>query len=658
MNRSNISKQLNYGDLSRFVGKPVGQQFAKKRYAVGDTVAEELTGSVTYEDVNGKKRTYRYNPETHTKPQPSGRMRKLGIDYTQLAYNPGINIFDQAEVAVDPVIAQSQQQNTPVSVTEEPFWTDADIDYLETPPQDSPNVGTHNIFQAIEKNKTEAQKPISFIPGWLQPIIGPSIAKGREAWGNRELREGLEKQVGENIYGDPSRGQKGKATVEGLLATGAIEGVGAGEKGWEDATSNQATTGVGKAAAAMGTAYGSGLSFNSETGKFSRGDKEISSTAKNLIESGPAYTKESIDKFLKSDKEPDDTSLLKLDTKAQQQRSKDLSALSPVEKGTSTDYAGLLAAIEKDNADGLMGHGMGPFNNLSELMGGDVGYDHWAGMTGAGPSSGGGAGSSFPDQIGDWMPQSPSGPSWMPQSPTGSPSHITAPAGSRNVTGHEWDNLDALDDESVGGGIDVSDYSESWDYLAKGGIAQLSPGGIAPSDKHLDPGSFVISADVVSGVGDGSTESGIERMSGLLGIPLDGSASGPNGSMLGRVTTADGGPVPGTGLSDSISTVIQDTDTVRLNVGNNPLKQMTPQGKTAARVARDELVVDTKTIANLPQMFMGAKGPDLKQGQQMLTNFMDNVRANKTNTGGKQPGPLVPEGQDVMKGLASLFQRA
>jgi len=37
---------------------------------------------------------------------------------------------------------------------------------------------------------------------------------------------------------------------------------------------------------------------------------------------------------------------------------------------------------------------------------------------------------------------------------------------------------------------------------------------------------------------------------------------------------------------------------------------------------------------------------------------MANVRANKTNTGGKQPGPLVPEGQDVMKGLDSLFQRA
>jgi hypothetical protein len=208
-------------------------------------------------------------------------------------------------------------------------------------------------------------------------------------------------------------------------------------------------------------------------------------------------------------------------------------------------------------------------------------------------------------------------------------------------------------------GTAMEDYSDEDGglWMAKGGIAQLAPGGIAPSDKHLDPGSFVISADVVSGVGDGSTESGIERMSGLLGIPLDGSVSGPDGSMLGRVTTADG-PVPGTGLSDSVSTVIQDTDTVRLNVGNNPLKQMTPQGKTAARVARDELVVDTKTIANLPQMFMGAKGPDLKQGQQMLTNFMDNVRANKTNTGGKQPGPLVPEGQDVMKGLASLFQRA
>ena len=52
MNRSNMSKQLNYGDLSRFVGRPVGKQFA-----TGDTVAEELTASVTYEDINGKKRT-------------------------------------------------------------------------------------------------------------------------------------------------------------------------------------------------------------------------------------------------------------------------------------------------------------------------------------------------------------------------------------------------------------------------------------------------------------------------------------------------------------------------------------------------------------------------------------------------------------------------
>ena len=199
--------------------------------------------------------------------------------------------------------------------------------------------------------------------------------------------------------------------------------------------------------------------------------------------------------------------------------------------------------------------------------------------------------------------------------------------------------------------------------FAKGGITSLYGGGPAeaPADRPLDARSFVVSADVVSGVGDGSTESGIERLSGLLGIPLDGSMDGPNGTMAGRVTTADGGPVPGTGLSDSINTVITGASGGSVNTYarglsvNNPLQQATRSGTTAARIARDEIVIPTTALAKLPVMFGGDKKPNLAKGQQMMTNFMENVRSRKTNTGGEQPGPLVPEGESVVKGLSSLM---
>ena len=525
-----MSKQLNYGDLSRFVGRPVGKQFA-----TGDTVADELTASVTYEDINGKKRTYRYNPNTHTKPQPSGRMRRTNIDYTQLANNPGMNIFDRATLAEEPaaVIAR-QQQDVPVSVTED-FYTDSDIETFGDAPS-----GPMNTTTDMLKSMTATNRALPFISN--VPIVGkPLSALARMGRGatQKEYRDTIGK---ENVKG--SRSQAEKAYKEGYKYDGTK-----GDKP-EDAGKKQSAI----------AAFFSGL-----FGGLSK-DEQIDAIQNQIM----------------------------------------MNYQDAYGKGKNVNEFGF-----SDNVD--QGGGWGAARGNFQAVQDAINAEQEAAI----------------NQI------------------------------DRGFLGTK--DEDAVLPE-YGGSIDIDDegnvgYTSMDIGYKSGGIAQLAPGGIAPSDKHLDPGSFVISADVVSGVGDGSTESGIERMSGLLGIPLDGSVSGPDGSMLGRVTTA-AGPVPGTGLSDSVSTVIQDTDTVRLNVGNNPLKQMTPQGKTAARVARDELVVDTKTIANLPQMFMGAKGPDLKQGQQMLTNFMDNVRANKTNTGGKQPGPLVPEGQDVMKGLASLFQRA
>ena len=576
MNRSNISKQLNYGDLSRFVGKPVGQQFAKKRYATGKTVADELTESVTYEDINGKKRTYRYNPNTHTKPQPSGRMRRTNIDYTQLANNPGMSIFDRATLAEEPaaVIAR-QQQNVPVSITED-FWSEDDIETIgDFVDNKQGGFGTGpDAMKKAEERAASARKFGMMLPfgglGGLAPRFLSNMS-----WAN--TKEGIDKGIGPELLG---------LTEEGKLA----------ESGGVDKEGNPV--------------------------------KQEATVA--------AFQKDMEDNKATADKYKD-TSKMEGDRKASYERARAAQALQNAwafGKSMGRDIA-KDGTLTDDDIKGLLG------------------------LSGIDPSVGGGQmNQPTISQLDSWS--DPNDGMGITAGVEGQ-EQAAADAAAAAAWKQSVDEASSIDVEGLNMdvGTAMEDYSDEDGglWMAKGGIAQLAPGGIAPSDKHLDPGSFVLSADVVSGVGDGSTEAGIERMSGLLGIPLDGSVSGPDGSMLGRVTTADG-PVPGTGLSDSVSTVIQDTDTVRLNVGNNPLKQMTPQGKTAARVARDELVVDTKTIANLPQMFMGAKGPDLKQGQQMLTNFMDNVRANKTNTGGKQPGPLVPEGQDVMKGLASLFQRA
>ena len=558
MNRSNISKQLNYGDLSRFVGKPVGQQFANKRYAEGDMVADELTESVVFEDVNGNKRTYNYNPKTHTKPNSSGRMRKINVDYTQLGNNPGINIFDQAQVTVDPIKTEGQQQDVPVSIAED-AWSGSDLpsnDGKSKPLMTKPS----SVKSKLDQVKIMAGL-IGVLPGGS--FLGPLFSK----YGIENVKDSLletadlKNELGFDDEGNMDEGNMGedpdRGTAAALLNTGKID--------FDDTSQAGKVEGAAKGITAQQNMTAFGLSTDKD-GNVTSGKDKIGLTLNDLAEN--TMTREALGKI-----------------------------------------------YNEINAE---------TNTSMSLFGGNE------------PEFGGNRGFETPD-LGEYDPDDTKG---------------NADAYFDQQKADEEAEANAIGDMYSG----IDDFS--YGPMAAGGIAQLSSGGIAPSDKHLDPGSFVLSADVVSGVGDGSTEAGIERMSGLLGIPLDGSVDGPDGSMLGRVTTADGGPVPGTGLSDSVSTVIQDTGPIRLNVGNNPLKQMTPQGKTAARVARDELVVDTKTIANLPQMFMGTKGPDLKQGQEMLTNFMANVRANKTNTGGKQPGPLVPEGQDVMKGLASLFQRA
>jgi hypothetical protein len=109
--------------------------------------------------------------------------------------------------------------------------------------------------------------------------------------------------------------------------------------------------------------------------------------------------------------------------------------------------------------------------------------------------------------------------------------------------------------------------------FAQGGLAGLAAGGMAK-------GGFVVPADVVSALGNGSTDAGLRTLQLKLGSikPIKGK---------------------GDGLSDSIPTSID--------------------GKQPARVADGEAYIDPKTVANIG-------GGDAKKGAQKLYAMMDKIR--------------------------------
>jgi len=188
------------------------------------------------------------------------------------------------------------------------------------------------------------------------------------------------------------------------------------------------------------------------------------------------------------------------------------------------------------------------------------------------------------------------------------------------------------------GGAVEDDDSQIW---ATGGPVRFATGGGLESvaDQYLEPGSYVLSADVMSGLGDGSSEAGFERLSGLLGIPMPGTETSVNaysgGPMLGKIEG------PGTGTSDSVHTIIQSSD------GKS--------GQQAARVAREEGVLTPEALKEMDRRFGTGKG-DLGNAHNMMNNMMANVR--KVKSGGSQPKDIIGQRQDPLKGLLGLFQKA
>jgi hypothetical protein len=131
------------------------------------------------------------------------------------------------------------------------------------------------------------------------------------------------------------------------------------------------------------------------------------------------------------------------------------------------------------------------------------------------------------------------------------------------ASGYGVDSWSGNMDSYAGSGIDQGDRGE-----AAGGLITLAKGGMAS-------GGFVVPADVVSALGNGSTDAGLRSLN----------------VMLGKIKPIKG---KGDGLSDSIPTNID--------------------GKQPARVADGEAYIDPKTVKRLG-------------GAKKLYAMMDKVRA-------------------------------
>jgi len=143
----------------------------------------------------------------------------------------------------------------------------------------------------------------------------------------------------------------------------------------------------------------------------------------------------------------------------------------------------------------------------------------------------------------------------------------------------------------------------------------MAQGGEVESNKTLQENAFVIPADVVGHLGDGSSDAGAQKLQSFFGMNPQQYQAG--GIMAGELQG------PGGGMDDLIQTSIE--------------------GKRAAAVSPQEFVVPRDIVAELGQ-------GSYDKGSNKLYALMRNVRKAKTGTT-KQPAELT-------RGLGQLMRTA
>ena len=129
-------------------------------------------------------------------------------------------------------------------------------------------------------------------------------------------------------------------------------------------------------------------------------------------------------------------------------------------------------------------------------------------------------------------------------------------------------------------------------------VTTAADGGVMEIDEEMESGSFVLPADVVSNVGDGSSTSGHRRLTDLFEMSEEEYAMG-GGILKGPIKG------PGGGLDDLIQTGID--------------------GVRVARLSSDEFVVPKDVVRRLGN---GSQ----KAGAEKLYDFMKDVRLKKHGT--------------------------
>jgi hypothetical protein len=167
-------------------------------------------------------------------------------------------------------------------------------------------------------------------------------------------------------------------------------------------------------------------------------------------------------------------------------------------------------------------------------------------------------------------------------------------SGPRRIVGYTGDGQPVYLASDSQGGTATGSAKNKFSYdpatgtykqLAQGGLTSLKAGG-------LREGAFIVPADVISHLGNGSSEAGMRIVQERLkGRPIKG---------------------PGDGMSDSIPTTIA--------------------GKQPARVANEEAEIPPEVVAALG-------GGSLEKGAKKLYEMMDKIR--KDRTGKKKQAPAV-----------------
>ena len=602
MNRTDVGRQM-VGDLGNFVGQDIHSQFSRKpqKLAEGDIVEGEVSvgddlggeGSVTaidaetgeitytYEAKTGEGgyemrpgRSFKYNPEDgYGFPSTSGRRRLIKKGQVSAAGQGSPEYFKTAEaieVEAAPAAAAAPPQEKPsIPINQE---TDAD----EAARQEDRD----QLFNPLKHSYSSTDKMIDKY-------------KVSE-FGDRAVKWALPGPIGAMLKIDPERaihehlGKDNRPRVRDLSSgdpsTYMQNVVDPRERPW----------GIDKediAREIKGVRDLRGVPEDSDEYKKRFDEDEL----RNIVRSSrhylhPVHNRE--DAAGRAKEEEKRLTRIRLDKEEAERDKENTEAEKRLEEAKGPLRATLQQLVGKL---GNIGHG---------AYGRGVNVDYGTGM----PSGGGGGG----------------GDGGAPSATTLSNEHAQQLANEemwnevKDYWGDDsqsWANIQEA--EKIASTLDNDSLSGQM-MMNRGGPIPFARGGglssMVQPDQHINPGDFVISSDVVSGVGDGSSEFGVQRLSEEFGIPQ----SGPFQAALGGEVRGPGG-----GLDDFLQTSVA--------------------GKKAALLSNQEMVVPRDIVAKAALKNNPKLSPQqaLKQGQNMFYNLMTNVRSQKNQTtGGNQPSKL------------------